>query len=161
MAFAGVSAEVANNKKLEALTSRDSFTAKYPDGYTVSMGFGLHYGWAIEGAVGSTQKMDATYLSPHVNMSARLEAATTQFNRKMLVSDVGYKHMTPEYQRWLYRVDRVVVVGASSPMVLYAYDEGPDEGNDYLHKKNRFAHEFDNAVNEYIHGNWNSSRKRC
>ena len=159
VAFAGVIAEVANNKKLEALTSRDSFTAKYPDGYTVSMGFGLHYGWAIEGAVGSTQKMDATYLSPHVNMSARLEAATTQFNRKMLVSDVFYKHMTPEYQRWLYRVDRVVVVGASSPMVLYAYDEGPDEGNDYLHKKNRFAHEFDNAVNEYIHGNWNDAKK--
>ena len=40
--------------------------------------------------------MDATYLSPHVNMSARLEAATTQFNRKMLVSDVFYKHMTPD-----------------------------------------------------------------
>jgi class 3 adenylate cyclase len=34
------------------------------------MGFGLHAGWAIEGAVGSLQKVDATYLSPHVNMAA-------------------------------------------------------------------------------------------
>ena len=35
----------------------------------VRMGFGLHAGWAIEGAVGSLQKVDATYLSPHVNMA--------------------------------------------------------------------------------------------
>lgn len=32
------------------------------------MGFGLHYGWAIEGAIGSKMKVDASYLSPHVNM---------------------------------------------------------------------------------------------
>jgi hypothetical protein len=38
------------------------------------MGFGLHAGWAIEGAVGSLQKVDATYLSPHVNMAARYDS---------------------------------------------------------------------------------------
>ena len=32
-------------------------------------------GWAIEGAIGSMYKIDASYLSPHVNMAARLEAA--------------------------------------------------------------------------------------
>jgi hypothetical protein len=41
-------------------------------GYTVRMGFGLHYGWAIEGAIGSKFKIDASYLSPHVNMASRL-----------------------------------------------------------------------------------------
>jgi len=44
--------------------------------YEVKMGFGLHQGWAIEGAIGSSFKIDASYLSPHVNMSSRLEAAT-------------------------------------------------------------------------------------
>jgi class 3 adenylate cyclase len=160
VAFAGVIAEVKANEKLKALTSRDSFASKYPNGYQVKMGFGLHYGWAIEGAVGSAQKMDATYLSPHVNMSARLEAASVQMNVDMLVSETFYKHMTPEYQRWVYKVDRVVVVGATNPMILYAYDDGPDEQNDYLDKKNRFAHEFDKAVEDYIHGNWSQSKKQ-
>jgi len=36
------------------------------------MGFGLHLGWAIEGAIGSHYKFDASYLSPNVNMAARL-----------------------------------------------------------------------------------------
>lgn len=40
------------------------------------MGFGLHLGWAIEGLIGSSFKIDASYLSPNVNMAARLEAAT-------------------------------------------------------------------------------------
>ena len=42
----------------------------------MKMGFGLHVGWAIEGAIGSYFKIDASYLSPNVNMSSRLEAAT-------------------------------------------------------------------------------------
>lgn len=34
--------------------------------FTVSMIFGMDAGWAVEGAVGSEYKIDATYLSPHV-----------------------------------------------------------------------------------------------
>lgn len=44
--------------------------------YKVRMGYGLHIGWGIEGAIGSEYKIDASYLSPNVNMAARLEAAT-------------------------------------------------------------------------------------
>ena len=44
--------------------------------FKIKMGFGLHIGWAIEGAIGSIYKIDASYLSPNVNMAARLEAAT-------------------------------------------------------------------------------------
>ena len=51
------------------------------------MGFGLHAGWAIEGAVGSLQKVDATYSSPHVNMAARMEAASKQFGVGILMSE--------------------------------------------------------------------------
>ena len=46
-----------------------------PD-YSVKLGYGLHLGWAIEGAIGSVFKIDASYLSPNVNMAARLETAT-------------------------------------------------------------------------------------
>lgn len=55
--------------------------------FKVRMGFGLHAGWAIEGAVGSLQKVDATYLSPHVNMAARMEAASKQFGVAILMTE--------------------------------------------------------------------------
>jgi class 3 adenylate cyclase len=44
----------------------------------VQLKAGLHSGWVIEGAVGSSHKIDASYLSPHVNMAARIETATFQ-----------------------------------------------------------------------------------
>lgn len=50
------------------------------------MGFGLHLGWAIEGAIGSIYKIDASYLSPNVNIAARIQSATDQFGVPLLVS---------------------------------------------------------------------------
>jgi class 3 adenylate cyclase len=58
--------------------------------YKLRMGFGLHVGWAIEGAIGSGYKIDASYLSPHVNISARLEAATKQYGVPVLFSGELY-----------------------------------------------------------------------
>ncbi len=36
------------------------------------MGFCLHIWWVIYGAIGSVYKIDASYLSPNVNMISRL-----------------------------------------------------------------------------------------
>ena len=65
------------------------------------MGFGLHVGWAIEGAIGSEFKIDASYLSPNVNMASRLEAATKQFGVHILISGSMYKILTEKCQDYL------------------------------------------------------------
>lgn len=56
---------------------------KIPD-YAVKMGFGLHVGWSIEGAIGSSYKIDASYLSPNVNMCSYLEGATKEYGQMIL-----------------------------------------------------------------------------
>ena len=62
--------------------------------YSVKMGFGLHVGWAIEGAIGSDFKIDASYLSPNVNMASRLEGATKQYGVPLLISGDLFVIMT-------------------------------------------------------------------
>ena len=64
--------------------------------YTVKMGFGLHVGWAIEGAIGSEFKIDASYLSPNVNMASRLEAATKQYGVPILISGPLHDLLSPD-----------------------------------------------------------------
>ena len=54
----------------------------------------MHVGWAIEGAIGSEFKIDASYLSPNVNMASRLEAATRQFGVSLLFSGDLYNILT-------------------------------------------------------------------
>merc|ERR1719163_1653666 len=53
--------------------------------YRVGLTFGLHYGWAIEGAVGTEFKIDASYLSPNVSIAYSLEAATQKYGVSILV----------------------------------------------------------------------------
>ena len=86
------------------------------------MGFGLHVGWAIEGAIGSEFKIDASYLSPNVNMASRLEAATKQFGVQILISGDLHSICTEKCQSYMRQIDYVVVKGASKPVELYTVD---------------------------------------
>lgn len=88
----------------------------------LSMGFGLQIGWAIEGAIGSTFKIDASYLSPHVNMASRLEAATKQYHVDILISHYLHCLLSPAAQKLCRKVDRVTVKGSALPMELFTYD---------------------------------------
>lgn len=97
-------------------------SARIP-GYCVKMGFGLHEGWAIEGAIGSGYKIDASYLSPNVNMASRLEAATKQFKVQILFSGAIYSLFTTQRLKNLCRhIDTVKVKGSILPLKLYTID---------------------------------------
>jgi len=69
--------EVKSDAELHQLTTRESVQLRLPN-YRIKMGFGLHAGYGIEGAIGSSKKIDASYLSPNVNLASRLEYACKQ-----------------------------------------------------------------------------------
>ncbi len=92
----------------------------------VQMGFGLHVGWAIEGAIGSEYKIDASYLSPNVNMASRLEAATKQFGVSLLMSESFVDCLSPALRARVRQVDCVTVKGSTQPMGLFTYDVALD-----------------------------------
>ena len=90
------------------------------------IGSGLHVGWAIEGAIGSPLKIDASYLSPHVNMSEYLESSTKAYGVPLLLSEAFYRLLTPSAQKWIRQVDRVRRSDAEEPFGLFTYDADLD-----------------------------------
>mmetsp|Transcript_4391 Transcript_4391/g.8730 ORF Transcript_4391/g.8730 Transcript_4391/m.8730 type:complete len:860 (-) Transcript_4391:18-2597(-) len=106
------------SSKLKKFCDREDMQEKIP-GFRASMGFGLHVGWAIEGAIGSHHKIDPSYLSPHVNMAARLEAATKQYHVPILLSDSFYSLLSPQNQERCRAIDTVLVKGSFIPTTLY------------------------------------------
>ena len=74
--FLKVIAKLNKYKHILKYSQMEAMKQKVRPDFKVKMGFGLHQGWAIEGAIGSQFKVDASYLSPNVNMAARLEAAS-------------------------------------------------------------------------------------
>ena len=85
ISFLKAMAAVRKSLVLHKYSQREDIMVKFPH-YQVKLGFGLHVGWAIEGAIGSEFKIDASYLSPNVNLASRLESATKQFGVYLLVS---------------------------------------------------------------------------
>lgn len=75
IAFLKIISTIKLSNRLTRFNIHAGLNERMP-GYSVKMGFGLHWGWAIEGAIGSEYKVDASYLSPNVNMASRMEAAT-------------------------------------------------------------------------------------
>lgn len=73
------------SKKMVKYNTHPGLNARI-EGYEVKLGLGLHLGYAIEGPIGSYYKIDASYLSPNVRMSERLEGATKPYGCPILIS---------------------------------------------------------------------------
>jgi len=122
--------EIERSMELSSYRNNTSITSRLKN-YKVRCGFGLHAGWAIEGAIGSNWKIDATYLSPHVNITARLESATKQFGVEFLLSGEFVQLLSRDAQRMCRLIDRVTVKGSASPIELYTIDISYDEVFEY------------------------------
>jgi class 3 adenylate cyclase len=75
LSFLKIIGETKKSRKMNKYAHNEVIMDRMKN-YEVKMGFGLHVGWSIEGAIGSNYKIDASYLSPNVNMASRLEGAT-------------------------------------------------------------------------------------
>ena len=124
--FIRASLEVQASEHLRKITDHQKIQERLP-GYRVSMGFGLHVGWAIEGAIGSMLKIDASYLSPNVNLAARLESGCDQFGVDVLFSEEVFRMLSERVQGLCRRLDCVKVKGSDNPISVYTYDIPPTQ----------------------------------
>ena len=89
---------------------------------SLQFAIGLHAGWAIEGAIGSSHKIDASYLSPNVNLSSRLSMLCHHYRLPLLFSSSFYALLGMEVQKRCRRVDVVSVKGSRKPVGIYTFD---------------------------------------
>jgi len=95
-------------------------------GYKCKMGCGLHMGWAVEGAIGSDMKIDASYISPHVNWAEFLESSTKEYGVPVLMSEPFWKLLSPELKAYTRQVDHIKKSASDEVTGLYTYDVNPD-----------------------------------
>jgi len=106
LAFFKIISETRKAKKLRKYRENARLLERMP-GYEVKMGNGLHIGWSIEGAIGSFYKIDASYLSPHVKMSEKLEGATKHYGVPVLISGDIKRHFSKEADKYIRTIDVV------------------------------------------------------
>jgi len=91
----------------------------------VNMTFGLHAGWAIEGAIGSDFKIDVSYVSPNVNVAYSVEEATRAYGVPLIASRVVIEHCAPAMADMCRCIDNVHMNGYGEPLELYCLDLDP------------------------------------
>ena len=77
-------------------------------GPTVQLGFGLHAGKAVEGAIGSQRKIDATYVSEAVETAEYLETATKKYLVPMLMSNSFHRLLNLTNRRRCRKIDQIM-----------------------------------------------------
>jgi hypothetical protein len=120
-AFIRVLCGCRSSSRFQKFNTNTKLREAIPD-FQISLSCGLHVGWAIEGAIGSKFKIDASYLSPHVNMTARLMAATKQYDVSLLMSDAFCSILSESARDRCRMIDRVTVKGSNQPIDLYTFD---------------------------------------
>jgi len=108
MSFVLMLAGIRSSWKCDAYRDNEDLNAWMPN-YRVALGFGLHIGWAIEGAIGSTFKIDASYLSPNVNMSNILEASTKEYGVPLLFTGDLVNYFSDKVKKEIRMLDCVKI----------------------------------------------------
>jgi hypothetical protein len=122
LGFLNIIKKINKSRNILAYRKDADLLKKFGPKYSVQMGFGLHTGWGIEGAIGSYYKIDCSYLSPNVNIAARLETATNIYDVDILFSGEFYDLLSDFMKRQCRKIDIVTLKGSEKPVRLYTVD---------------------------------------
>jgi len=122
LAFSVILGAVHTSPVLASYRSHPGLQQHLKSGCRVNMSFGLHHGYAIEGAVGSEFKIDASYLSPNVSVAASVEQATTFYRVPIIASQTVVDLCSPQMLTKMRLIDKVILKGCKTPLELYSMD---------------------------------------
>jgi class 3 adenylate cyclase len=122
VAFIKVVSEIRRAADLAAYAKHPKIIPKFGMSYKVRMTFSLHSGWGVEGAIGSKHKIDASYLSPHVNIAARVQEITSLYGVELLFTDAIWGSLSTRARERTRKIDCIVVKGATEPIGIHTFD---------------------------------------
>ena len=98
------------------------------DGTPIGFRMGLHWGAALVGNFGATNRWDYTAVGDVVNTGARLEPLNKQFGTNCLASAAVYRELSGcDLTNYLRPMGSVLLVGKKQPVTVYQILEDPLE----------------------------------
>jgi class 3 adenylate cyclase len=122
LAFAKILGAIHRSPLLAEYRAHPGLQQRLGSNHKVTMSVGLHAGWAIEGAVGSEFKIDASYLSPNVKLADSLERATKEYNVSFLTSQAVIRLCSKKVASNTRLIDKVMLGEFRQPLDLYTLD---------------------------------------
>jgi class 3 adenylate cyclase len=122
IAFIKVLSEIRRAADLAAYGKHPKIIPRFGVSYKVSMCCSLHAGWGVEGAIGSKHKIDASYISPHVNIAARVLDITPKYGVELLFTDSITDNLCTKARVRTRKVDCVLLKASVDPTGIHTFD---------------------------------------
>ena len=87
---------------------------------TLAIGIGLHHGTGVAGLVGSRDLMEFAVIGRTVNVAARVQTLTRQYDADVILTDVVRDGLDPRFA--LRPLPETPVKGVERPLVIFAVD---------------------------------------
>ena len=176
--FIRILIEINKSYKLAEYRYHKGLNARMKN-YKTRLGFGLHLGQSIEGAIGSMFKIDASYLSTDVNMANELEENTKTFKKELIMSGDFYDYLSEDAKAYVRLLDifkenniekkwEIIKQKRKISKILYddivirhksdIWNEFVSEDDDFKlvreNYPNEFVETYNNGMEEFKKGNW-------
>ena len=112
IAFLKIHVQINRSKEITDYNHNAQLKHGIP-GFRVRMGFGIHAGWAIEGAVGSSKKLSALYLSSNVGTASKMTGAAGLYGVPLLFTEAVYALLSQGGKKYCRKLD-VIAFKASA-----------------------------------------------
>ena len=120
--FAKISTEIKRLADIVEYKTNAKIVKEFGNDFRTELKMSLHLGWAVEGAIGSKRKIDAAYLSPHIELGYKLVEDTDYYGTQFLISEALYGILSVKAKIACRKIDMVSVGFIKEPFGIYCYD---------------------------------------
>ena len=120
--FAKIATEIRRLSEIIEYKSNIKIVKSFGNDFKTELKMSLHLGWAVEGAIGSERKIDAAYLSPHIDLGYKLVECTDYYGSSFLISEALYGILSVKAKIACRKIDMVSVGFIKEPFGIYSYD---------------------------------------
>eukprot|EP01052_Picozoa_sp_SAG31_P010065 SAG31_NODE_541_length_14275_cov_6.690886_5_plen_1113_part_00 len=121
---------IRNSNTLQTMAVTKEMQARFPElaTFSPSMNSAIHYGTSVEGAVGSVQKIDTSFMGLSLEIAVSLERLSQLYGTPILMTEDVYRKLSPQWKQTCRKIDRVSFRLRGSTYI-YAANIANTEGN--------------------------------